>query len=200
MARITSAEFLGQRFRVHTLLADVPLHDVWAVDLPRFREGITLREFRTGTSKTHTSKGVSCPTRFLLRLRFLAGRILGLESEPGGSRPVYFADRLTAEDRAASLLPAGAPDGFFRMVYCFENEMLLEVLNRTVHAAAMSALQQTDTGYRFYFAVYVQRVSWITPIYMTLIDPFRRWIVYPAIFRQIQRSWMEHFGSSDLTG
>ena len=58
----------------------------------------------------------------------------------------------------------------------------------------MSALQQVDIGYRFYFAIYVAKVSWITPVYMALIDPFRRWIVCPAIFREIQRSWIEEFG------
>jgi len=75
---------------------------------------------------------------------------------------------------------------------------LLERFDHTVHAAAMSALQKTDIGYRFYFAVYVQRVSWITAISMALIDPFRRWIVYSAIFKQIERSWTAHFGPTNL--
>ena len=197
MARISSQEFLAQRFRVHAFLADVPLHDVWAVDLPGFREGITLYEFRARTSKANTLRRVSWPTRVLFRLRFLIGRILRLESEPGDSRQAYFANWLTAEDRAASLVPAGTSDGLFRVVYRFENEILLEVVNRTVHGALMSALQKTDIGYRFYFAIYVRNVSWITPTYMALIDPVRRWLVYPAIFREIQRSWTEQFGSSN---
>lgn len=198
MARISSQEFLAQGFRVHAFLADVPLHDVWAMDLARFREDITLREFRARTSKADTLRRLSWPTRVLFGLRFLIGRILRLESSPRGTVQVYFANRLTAQDRAASFVPAGSADGFFRVVYCFENEILLEVVNRTVHAAAMSALQRTDMGYRFYFAIYVQKVSWITPAYMALIDPFRRWIVYPAIFREIQHSWTEQFGPSDF--
>jgi hypothetical protein len=195
MAPISSQEFLAQRFRVHAFLADVPLHDVWAVDLPGFRKGITLYEFRARTSKDDALRRVSWPTRVLFGLRFLIGRVLGLESKPRGSRRVYFADWLNGEDRAASLVLAGTPDGLFRVVYCFENEILLEVVNRTAHGALMSALQQTGIGYRLYFAVYVRKVSWITPMYMTLIDPFRRWIVYPAIVREIQRSWAEQFGS-----
>ena len=198
MVRISSQKFLAQDFRVHAFLADVPLHDVWSVDLPGFREGITLHEFRARTSQADTLRTVSWPTRVLFKLRILIGRILRLESEPAGSQQVYLANWLTAEDRAASLVPAGTPDGFFRVVYCLENEILLEVVNRTVHAAAMSGLQQTDIGYRFYFAVYVRNVSWITPAYMALIDPFRRWIVYPAIFREIQRSWTEQFDPSNL--
>jgi len=96
------------------------------------------------------------------------------------------------------LLLRAHPMVFFRTVYSFENEILLERLDRMVHAAAMSALQKTDIGYRFYFAVYVQRVSRITAIYMALIDPFRRWIVYSAIFKQIERSWTAHFGPTNL--
>jgi hypothetical protein len=57
-----------------------------------------------------------------------------------------FADRLTDADRARSLAPAGVregPDGLFRVVYRFENEKLVELINRTVHAAALSALVET---------------------------------------------------------
>jgi hypothetical protein len=35
---------------------------------------------------------------------------------------------------------AGTQEGLFRVVYRFENEQLLEVINRTAHAAALSAL------------------------------------------------------------
>ena len=73
-----------------------------------------------------------------------------------------------------SLAPAGTRDGLFRIVYRFENEQLLEVINRTVHSAALGALVETAHAYRFYFGVYVQSVGRVTPVYMALIDPFRR--------------------------
>jgi hypothetical protein len=37
----------------------------------------------------------------------------------------------------------------FRVVYRFENEQLLEVINRTVHGAALTALVETASAYRF---------------------------------------------------
>src|SRR5512145_2658152 len=43
--RTSTQEFEGLPLRVHDFLAGVPLHDVWAVDLPRLRAGITLDEF-----------------------------------------------------------------------------------------------------------------------------------------------------------
>src|SRR6266568_3397119 len=45
MPQISAQEFERLPLRVHDFLAGVPLHDVWAIDLPRTRSGITLDEF-----------------------------------------------------------------------------------------------------------------------------------------------------------
>jgi len=45
MPQISPTEFYALPLRLHTFLADVPLHDVWAVDLPTCRDGVTLSEF-----------------------------------------------------------------------------------------------------------------------------------------------------------
>jgi hypothetical protein len=39
--------------------------------------------------------------------------------------------------------------------------------------------------------VYVGKTGWITPVYMALIDPFRRWIIYPAMLKNIRAIWAE---------
>jgi hypothetical protein len=39
--------------------------------------------------------------------------------------------------------------------------------------------------------VYVCKAGWITRVYMALIDPFRRWIIYPAILKNIRAIWAE---------
>jgi hypothetical protein len=135
----------------------------------------------------------SLPTRALIRLRFLAGQMFGWDSESSETPQGLFAERLTTQDRARSTVLAGTREGIFRVVYSFENEMLLELINRTVHAAALSALAKTPKGYRFYFAIYVRKRGWFTPVYMAAIDPFRRWVIYPAILRQIESDWTEAF-------
>ncbi|HEV2737007.1 MAG TPA: DUF2867 domain-containing protein [Candidatus Elarobacter sp.] len=175
--------------RAHTFLTGVPLHDVWAVDLPRLREHMTLTEFRRRANQDRSTGRFPAPVRALFRLRFFLGRIFRLEAAPRDAGVTSFASRLTEDDRARSSAEAGTPDGPFRVVYRFENEQLLEVHNRTAHAAALSALAETATGYRFYFAVYVVKTGWVTPIYMALIDPFRKWIVYPAILKNVRASW-----------
>jgi hypothetical protein len=85
-----------------------------------------------------------------------------------------FATRLTAFDCLKSLARPGTREGLFRVVYRFENEQLLEIINRTPHAGPLSALLETENAYGFYFAVYGYSVGRFTPIYMALINPFRR--------------------------
>jgi hypothetical protein len=195
MPQISTHEFERLPLRVHDFLAGVPLHDVWAVDLPRRRSGITLAEFlrAAGASPFTTSPVV----RALLNIRLFVGRLLGWDREPGASVRETFAARLTTADRSKSLLPAGTREGPFRMVYRFENEQLLELTNRTAHAAALSALVETATAYRFYFGVYVRRVGRLTPVYMALIDPFRKLIVYPSLLRSVRRTWNQTFDTGD---
>jgi len=81
-------------------------------------------------------------------------------------------------------------------VYRFENEKLLEVINRTVHGAALSALVETADAYHFYFGVYVRDVGRITPFYMALIDPFRKLVVYPSLLRTVRATWNQTFGTA----
>jgi hypothetical protein len=190
MPRISPTEFYALPLRVHTFLAGVPLHDVWAVDLPTHRDAVTLSEFLRLASLGDADINRLPPVaRALIRLRLFLGSVFRLEAEPKDALAASFGNRLTPEDRARSFVAPGTPEGLFRVVYRFENEQLLEIQNRTVHAAALSALARRTDSYRFYFAVYVRQTNWITPFYMGLIDPFRRWIIYPALLKKIRATW-----------
>jgi hypothetical protein len=186
--RISVEEFERLPLRVHAFLEDVKLHDAWVIDLPHPRGGVTLEEFlrRSGGRLFTPSPGV----RALLDMRFFVGRLCGWDRVPSAlNGSARFSDRLTDADRLKSLAPAGVRDGFFRVVYRFENEQLVELINRTAHAAALSALIETADSYRFYFAVYVRSVGRLTPVYMALIDPFRKLVVYPSLLRGVRASW-----------
>jgi Protein of unknown function (DUF2867) len=204
MPRISAQEeFERLPLRVHTFLPDVPLHDVWFIDLPRWRSGITLDEFlRTpgnskldacGCSESSAMFTHSLLVRILLDIRFFVGRFFGWDREPASTATTTFATRLTDTDRSKSLVVAGTRDGFFRVVYRFENEQLLELINRTAHAGALITLVETTTACRFYLGVYVCSVSRFTPFYMTLIDPFRKLIVYPSLLRGVRVRWNQTF-------
>src|SRR2546429_2277461 len=194
MPQISTQEFERLPLRVHAFLAGVPLHDVWAIDLPRTRSGVTLDEFlRTASSCLLTPSPV---VRALLNIRLFIGRLLGWDREPAATAWETFATRLTSADHLKSLAPAGTRQGLFRIVYRFENEQLLVLINRTAHVAALSALVETANAYRFYFAVYVRRVGRLTPVYMALIDPFRKLIVYPSLLRSVRTTWHRTFGTA----
>src|SRR5271167_28578 len=144
MPQISPTEFYALPLRVHTFLADVPLHDVWAVDLPAHREGVNLCEFLRGANEKRSDASETTINKFplaaraLFGFRFFLGRIFRLEAEPKDAVAASFESRLTAEDRARSIVESGTPEGMFRVVYRFENEQLVEIQNRTVHAAALS--------------------------------------------------------------
>ena len=194
MPQISRQEFERLPLRVHDFLAGVPLHDVWAVDLPRTRSGITLDEFaRTASALPFI---LSPMVRALVNIRLFVGRLVGWDGEPPETAWETFATRLTTADRSKSLAPAGTREGLFRVVYRFENEQLLELINRTAHAAALSALVETANAYRFYFGVYVRSVSRFTPFYMGLIDPFRKLVVYPSLLRSVRASWARSVGTT----
>jgi hypothetical protein len=205
MPRVSTEEFERLPLRVHTFLAGVPLHDVWYVDLPRWRTGVTLDEFlrsasndkldTCGCSKSSSLFTPSLLVRMLLNVRFFVGRFFGWDRDPPATAWETFAIRLTDTDHSKSLVAPGTRDGFFRVVYRFENEQLLELINRTAHAAALTALVETATAYRFYLGVYVRNVSRFTPFYMALIDPFRKLIVYSSLLRGVRARWNQAFGT-----
>lgn len=194
MPQVPAREFEALPLRVHALLAGVPLHDVWSIDLPRWRAGVTLDEFLRAASDGLFT--LSPPVRMLLDIRLFVGRLFGWDREPAASAWETFATRLSDADRSRSLASAGTRDGLFRVVYRFENEQLVELINRTAHAAALSALVETGNTYRFYFGVYVRNVGRFTPFYMALIDPFRKLIVYPSLLRSVRVKWNQAFGEA----
>jgi Protein of unknown function (DUF2867) len=193
MPQIPAHEFERLPLRVHDLLAGVPLHDAWVVELPRVRDGITLEDFiRAAGALVFTP---SRAVRALLQVRLFVGHFFGWNREPDAFVRQTFASRLTPGDLSKTLVPAGTREGLFRIVYRFDNEQLLEMLDRTAHAAALSALVETPTTYRFYFAVYVRHVGPLTPVYMALIDPFRKLVVYPSLLRSVRATWNRVFAT-----
>ena len=57
------------------------------------------------------------------------------------------------------------------------------IRNATVHAFLRTVLQRHPDGYRLYWGVYVLPVSWFMPVYMAVIEPFRRFLVHPSLMR-----------------
>ncbi len=186
--RLTPAEFQSRDLRVNSFLADVPLHDVWVFHLRGGRDGLTLsdvQEVLAAQSPLEANTAVAA----LVGVRMAVGGLLGWDDETYFDRSASYVNRLTDNDRSRTLEEPGAGDGLFKTVYTFENEQLAEMMNRTAHAFFCMAIEPAADGYTMYWAIYVRETSAFTPIYMSLIDLFRRSIVYPAIVRSVERAW-----------
>jgi hypothetical protein len=177
---------------VHSVLHDVPLHDVTVVDLPNGGPGRTLadvRAFLPGGGHAPANG----PTRALFRLRLAIGRVLGWDAPKASRASDSYRQRIPEDVQKRSVVQTSGEAQTFDRLYELDHEALLEVHNATVHAFLAIALLPMATGYRMYWAVYVKPVSRFTALYMAVIEPFRRFIVYPSLLRSVQEAWETRF-------
>lgn len=189
MIRVFPDDFEALPLEVHSFLEDVPLHDVFAIDLPERGQDVTLAEvfdIMKSVDFTRPNWLVSV----LFKLRTIIGRGFGLDRPINDIAEHSFLNRVKEEHLQQSVVAPGTMAGPFRILYMFPNESLSEIRNATVHAFLCNVLLPRESGYRFYWAVYVKAVSWVTPLYMSLIDPFRRAVVYPAMLDKLRSLWI----------
>ena len=189
--RVDPHEYRQVELRAHSLLADVPLHDVWAVDLEAGESDRNILDVRALLSE-NLIRSANPVVKLLFALRSWLGRLFGWDRESVRASEESFLHRLSAADRAASLVEPGTPDGPFRVLFVSQEESIAEIRNSTVHAFSVFALLERAPGYRLYWAIYVRPVGRITGWYMRLIDPFRRTIIYPAILHRIRAAWFRN--------
>ena len=103
--------------------------------------------------------------------------------------PISLRDRLTADLRETG-------DGAepivldFKPVYRLDDELAVEIANRTVHGVLHRGWVEEAPGrYRGQMAVLVKPNGRLGTAYMAAIRPFRHLIVYPALMQQIARAW-----------
>jgi Protein of unknown function (DUF2867) len=198
--RIPNREHESGGWRIREIVPDFTLEDAWSLPADGGAEDFqALLELLVSSDPASAE---SLPTRFLWRLRdrlgswFDLGRIaeVGEGAEDGlpipGTDETSLADRLpedlrgTATDLQFSSLP-------FESLYRTDVEYAAEISNRTVHAVMHLAWVDRGEGrYRGQMAVYVKPRGVFGKGYMELIKPFRYWIVYPALMRQTERTWM----------
>ncbi len=181
---ISPDEYLSLDLRVHTLMADVPLHDLWIAHLSGGGTGRALLDvdeaMAGGVTGDETVALAAAVTTYMV-----AARVLGLASEECFDTLSWVRQRVTEADRARSIFPVGER-GF---VYHFEREALLEIQTCSARALYAFALEPEEFGYTLYWAVYADHVSWVTPYYMRFIDPVRRLVVFPSILQRIEQRW-----------
>ncbi len=195
-SRATVEEYRRLTLRAHSLLADVPLHDVWQVALPGGGRSRTMQDVRSVSQAAMRSHRLSPPVRALFALRWLLGRVLRWDAPLPEPQVWSFRTRLTEADRQQSIVEPGTLDGPFTVLYVHTTEAVSEIRNATVHAFLVWALEPAPNGYQLFWAIHVLPVSVWTKPYLALIDPFRRWMVYPSLLRRIHDAWSREFKSA----
>jgi hypothetical protein len=187
-------EFRQKTLRVHSFLPDVPLHSLDCLELPGGNAGMTLQEISEVVGfGGEAQMEVGFLTGMLFRLRGFIGHMLHWDEAQELVQSVSYLSKLSEEDRARSRVAPGKVAGISRILYQFENEMLAEIVNRTVHCFWLMASERTANGYRLWVAVYVKKLNWFTPIYMTLISPVLKWVIYPAMHKGMKSRWEKTF-------
>ena len=187
---IANRTHMVRPWRIHALIPDFELEDVWALptpggagDFPRLVEAVTAGE---------PSRGASPPARVLWAIRWKLGELLGWDrpEEGVGSRVPSLRERLPADLRDAPRGPE-FPELPFTPLYLLDDEFAAEVANRTVHGVLhLGWVPAGDNGaYRGEMAVYVKPNGLLGRAYMAAIRPFRHRIVYPPLMRRIEREW-----------
>jgi len=195
--KISEQEHMKHPFRVHSLLADFLLEDVWCIPVTLSSAqglGLFIDQVAIGNGQLITSGAA----RLLFRFRLFIGSMLKWDDMvihdhliPGTIRARYaHEENLKFDD-----LPDPG-SGSFVPVYKLENEYLSEIENNTVHAAVhFSRVPLDQQSWTIHMAVYVKPKGWFGRCYMLLIKLFRLWIVYPALMKAAKRNWEAYTNS-----
>ena len=193
-------EYEALPLKAHELLAGVPLHSLSCDRLPGGRKEMNIVEIQEATGLAEMDKiEVGTASKVLFDLRAAIGGVMGWDEVPALSREITYLSRISEPDKSRSLIPPGEVRGIGRVLYCFDNEMLLEIVNKTVHCFWCVAAKEIGSGYLLYNAVYVKQLNWRTPIYMSLISPVLDWIIYPAMGRSVRAKWEKNFPAGRLS-
>lgn len=191
-SQATVQEYHRLPLRAHSLLHDVPLHDVWRVTLPNGGPSRTMKDVRAVFEVVRQSQQMSLPVRALFSFRWFLGRLFRWDGPVTKPEAWSLQARLSDADRQQSMVEPGTLDGHFTILYVHPMEAVSEIRNATVHGFLVWALEPTSNGYQLYWGIHVLPVSVWTKPYMALIDPFRRRLVYPTLLRRIHESWTQH--------
>ncbi len=201
--RLSTAEHESHPWRIREVAPDFAVEDVWA--LPAHGGAEDFQTLLEQMSSSDPAGGPSRASRLLWRVRWQLGRLLGWDESAGGlaipgTSEASLSERLPDDlrDTAADLKFGSLP---FSPLYRTDVEFAAELSNRTVHGVMHLAwVDRGDGRYDGQMTVYVKPRGRLGQGYMALIRPFRHWIVYPALMRQIERGWQRRMASATSTG
>jgi hypothetical protein len=190
--RLSNSEHESHAWRIREIAPDFRLEDAWA--LPAQGGAEDFAALLEVMASLDPARAGSWATRALFSVRYRVGGWFGWDDAPRA---------LAIPDDTKSTLGARLPQDLrntatgldlgsygFLPLYRTDTEWAAELSNRTVHAVMHLAWVEQGKGvYRGQMGVYVKPRGRFGAAYMAAIAPFRHWVVYPALMRQIGRAW-----------
>jgi hypothetical protein len=197
--RLPNAAHESGPWRIREIAPDFTVEDVWALPVHGGAEDFQALLEQMVSFDPANAKSV--PTRVLWRVRDRLGRWFGLGRisapvDAAGKLPIPGTNETSLTDRLPDDLRNTASDLHFVSLpfvplYRTDVEFAAELSNQTVHGVMHLAwVDQGEGHYQGQMAVYVKPRGPLGKGYMALIKPFRYWVVYPALMRQIERAWL----------
>lgn len=195
--RLSNAAYQAHPWRISAIAPDFKLVDAWQLPVEGGPEDFDA--FLQIMSNLNTRQKAPAVVRALFRLRDSMGRWFGWKD--GGwdgnteKLPIPGCTETTLRVRLPEDLKQTVPASErcaakFRAVYRTSSESAEELSNVTVHAIKhLVWVDRGDGRYQGQMGVYVKPRGWFGALYMRLIGPFRRLLVYPAGVRLIGDAW-----------
>jgi Protein of unknown function (DUF2867) len=198
--KLPKSAHTSQPWRINELAPDFTVEDVWALPTPGGPD-----EFPRLVSQvfaTNFPQAAPLVVRILWAARLKIGALFGWDDPDDGLgfRVATLRDRLPADLRAAPSA-RGLDIHPFKVVYQLDNEWAAELANRTVHGVMHLGWVPDGSGrYRGQMAVLVKPNGLFGTVYMAAIKPLRYLFVYPALLREVERSWQAGIGGHGTGG
>ncbi|HEX2313083.1 MAG TPA: DUF2867 domain-containing protein [Thermomonospora sp.] len=193
--RLPNVAHTSRPWRIHELVPDFRLEDVWALPTPGGPDDFP-KLVDIALPKGEVSLGPPV-VRALFAIRWKLGGLLGWDREDAGigSRLTSLRERLPEDlrDHPAEEAPPGSP---FTTLYQLEDEWAAEMGNQTVHGVLhLGWVPDGNGGHRGQMAVLVKPNGLFGTAYMAGIAPFRHLLVYPTLMRRYEERWLESVGA-----
>jgi hypothetical protein len=195
-------------WKVHEIAEDFDLLDVW--EIPILADETKGQDFFSFLEAVETAPSDSFIKRistglifsgFLVMLRQYISDLFSLDKDINvlpipGCKETSVKDRLIKEELERSLDKQKTEEAKnkrrfdFVEVYTFDNETLRELSNNTAHVLMhLGWVHKYGNYYTAQLAVYAKPRNSVGRLYLMLIMPFRRLVVYPTMVNGFKSIW-----------
>jgi Protein of unknown function (DUF2867) len=190
MGKLPDSAQTSRPWRIHELVRDFQLLDVWALPTPGGPDDFPRLVEIVASSDTNSDSQVA---QALWAIRWKLGEVFGWDEVDPDDLPDWqmLRDRLPQDLRDGPTGPEFA-ELPFDPVYLLDDEWAAEIANKTVHGILhLSWVPDGHGAYRGQMSVYVKPNGLLGKAYLAAIQPFRHLVVYPPLLRRLERAWRE---------